>query len=126
MQLLDVGQERGERITAFDAVDVWSVLGAQGRGVTRIYTLYFEPGGRIGRHPTGRGQLFLVAEGSGWVEGEDGRRVPIRAGQAAYFARGEQHAKGSDAGMTAVMVQVEDLEPAAPEAAPRDSSGPPG
>jgi hypothetical protein len=33
----------------------------------------------------------------------------VDAGDVVYFERGEQHAKGSDAGMKALMVQVRDL-----------------
>ena len=33
----------------------------------------------------------------------------MHAGDVVVFQRGEQHAKGSDTGMTALMVQVRDL-----------------
>ena len=46
-----------------------------------------------------------------------GRGSSISGGQGASIARGEVHAKGSDTGMTAIMVQVADLV-AAPDAAP--------
>jgi quercetin dioxygenase-like cupin family protein len=47
--------------------------------------------------------------GRGWVREADGPKVEIDAGQAAYFERGIVHAKGSDHGLTALMVQVHDL-----------------
>jgi hypothetical protein len=67
----------------------------------------------IGEHPTGYGQFFLVIEGEGWVSGKDKRRKRLTVGQGAYFSRGEVHPKGSESGMTAIMVQVADLEPEA-------------
>ena len=85
-------------------------MGATGTGEARFHTLYFEPGGRIGSHPAGPSQLFMVVEGSGWVEGGDGARRDLRAGEAVLIESGEAHAKGSESGMTAVMLQVGTLE----------------
>jgi quercetin dioxygenase-like cupin family protein len=63
------------------------------------------PGGVIGRHPTRLWQLFLVVSGSGWVSGASGDRRTLRAGEAAVWSPGEEHASGSDDGLTAVVVQ---------------------
>jgi quercetin dioxygenase-like cupin family protein len=115
MRLLDLRSETAELITNFDSTGVFSVKGAMGSGTGHVYNLYFQPGGQIGRHPAGPAQLFLVVDGTGWVEGEDGIKEEIRSGEAAYFAPGETHAKGSNAGMTAVMIQLDQLEPTAPE-----------
>ena len=65
----------------------------------------------IGPHPTGFAQLFLVTSGSGWVAGADGRRRLLGAGEAAYFEKGEMHAKGSAVGMQVIMLQVDRLQP---------------
>jgi hypothetical protein len=64
--------------------------------------------------------LFLVVGGSGWVSGPDGEPRPLGVGRGVYIARGEMHAKGSDTGMTAIMVQLADLA-AAPVALARDT-----
>lgn len=114
MKRLDFSRDRTAPIETFESVGTSAVRLGTGEGETRVYCLRFDPGGRIGRHPTARAQLFLVVEGAGWVSGGDGRVEPLSAGQGAWFARGEMHAKGSDSGMTAIMVQVTDLEP--PEA----------
>ncbi|WNV75733.1 cupin domain-containing protein [Geodermatophilus sp. DSM 44513] len=63
------------------------------------------PGGVIGRHPTRWWLLFLVVEGAGWVSGPPGERRPLRAGEAALWAPGEEHASGSADGLVAVVVQ---------------------
>ena len=81
-----------------------------GSGDAHVYTVHFDPGGEIGRHEAGFDQLFIVIEGSGWASGGDGVRHPLETGEAARFQRGEVHAKGSDEGMTALMVQVTSLE----------------
>ncbi len=48
--------------------------------------------------------------GDGWAEGGDGTRISLSTGQGAYFERSEFHSKGSDTGMTVLMVQVSDFE----------------
>ena len=69
------------------------------------------PQGLLGRHPAGRPQLFLVVAGSGWVATGDGGRQPVRSGDAILWEPGEVHESGSEAGMTAVIVQLSALAP---------------
>ena len=113
VKIIDCSEERAEPIERFESVGASSVRLGDGHGEAHVYCIRFEPGGKIGQHPTGFGQLFLVVDGAGWVSGQDGVRVELAAGQGAYFPRGELHAKGSDVGMTAIMIQVRELEPAA-------------
>jgi quercetin dioxygenase-like cupin family protein len=110
--MIDFSKERAEPIEHFQSVGASSVGLGDGHGEAHIYCVRFEPGGEIGQHPTGFGQLFLVVAGTGWVSGQNGVRVELAVGQGAYFPRGELHAKGSDVGMTAIMIQVRELEPA--------------
>src|SRR5262249_28415339 len=84
---------------------------ADGSGEAHVHLLRIAAGGIIDRHEAGFGQLWIVVEGRGWVAGDDGQRRQVRAGDVAFFDRGEDHSKGSDSGMTVVMVQVYDLVP---------------
>lgn len=111
MKVVEFARDVAEPITRFESVAAAAITVGDGRGEAHVHVLHFEPGGRIGRHPTGFAQLLLVVTGRGWAEGEDGKRHELAAGQGAWFALGEHHAKGSDHGMTAVMIQVEELEP---------------
>ena len=82
-------------------------------GVTRsghVALISIGPGGLVGRHPAGSEQLFLVVSGSGWVSGSHGRRVAVRAGEAAVWSAGEEHESGSDKGMTVLVVEAEHLD----------------
>lgn len=92
----------------------------QAGGQGHVHCLYFQPGGRIGEHRTGFDQLFLVVSGTGWIAGSDGESHRLLTGQGAYLERGEIHSKGSDEGMTAIMVQAADLRSKAP---PQGASG---
>ena len=102
-------------MTRFESTGVSSVAVATGSGGGHIYHLHFEPGGSIGRHRAGPAQLFFIARGSGWVEGEDRVRREIQAGEAAYITAGESHAKGSEDGMSALMIQFDQMDIVAAE-----------
>lgn len=87
-----------------------SVHLGSGSGESHAYVLHFGAGGEIGEHETGFGQLFVVIDGAGWVvSGSD--RYDVEVGDAVFLPRGVMHAKGSESGMTAVMMQMYDLEP---------------
>jgi quercetin dioxygenase-like cupin family protein len=113
VKIVSFSADRADPIEHFESAGASSMRLGDGQGEAHVYCVRFDPGGKIGQHPTGFGQLFLVVEGAGWASGQDGVRVELTAGQGAYFARGELHAKGSDVGMTAIMIQIRELEPAA-------------
>ncbi|TLS38130.1 cupin [Pseudalkalibacillus caeni] len=65
----------------------------------------------VGEHDAVVNQLFLVVSGSGWVAGENGKRIPIEQGQAAFWIKGETHTSGSEEGMTVIVLEGEDIVP---------------
>ena len=98
-----------ETIVTHEAHGASAARLVHGGGDAHAYLLHFDAGGAIGRHVAGYGQLFVVVEGRGWVSGQDDVRTEVSAGDVVLFQRGEHHDKGSNTGMTAVMVQVRDL-----------------
>jgi quercetin dioxygenase-like cupin family protein len=113
MKILRFDAGLAERIgrRPYDVKLTSSIAVAEGAGEAHAYVLYFEPGGEIGAHEAGFGQLFFAASGDGWVAGGDGERLHLAQGQAAFIHRGEIHSKGSETGLTALMIQVRDLAP---------------
>lgn len=109
MHLLDFTPGHGTPITVYNSHGAVAIPLGEGRGEGHVYCVRVDPGGAIGPHEAGFGQLFLVVAGSGWVSGPDGVQRPLGVGRGAYIARGEVHAKGSDGGMTAIMVQLTEL-----------------
>ena len=112
MELLRLEAAMAAPITEYESKFARSVELAAGEGEAHAYAIFFEPGGEIGPLEAGFGQIFFAASGNGWVAGGDGVRVALPQGRAAFIRRGEIHAKGSEAGMTALMVQVRDLRQA--------------
>lgn len=111
MRIAELSAHASREITEFDSVAARSLPLAHGDGEAHAYLLHFDAGGRIGEHEAGFGQMLLVLEGAGWVAGADGEPRALGVGQAAFIERGERHAKGSETGMTALMVQVRELAP---------------
>ncbi len=113
MRVFEFSREQSQPVELFESVSASSVHLGDGAGEAHVYCLYFGPGGEVGEHRAGFGQLLLVIGGEGWAAGADGRRVALSAGQGVFFERGEVHAKGSETGMAAIMVQVAELAPRA-------------
>ncbi len=107
VRLIDFSADNSRRIELFESVSASSVDLADGSGESHSYALYFEPGGTIGKHEAGFDQLFLVVDGEGWVSDSNDNRLQLQKGQGAFFEKGEIHSKGSNSGMTVIMVQCE-------------------
>lgn len=69
------------------------------------------PGGRLGRHPATYPQILAVLEGAGEVSGPSGVDEPIEAGEAVFWQAGEEHETKSEAGLTALIIEGDGLEP---------------
>ena len=70
-----------------------------------------EPNGRIVRHPATVPQILAVLEGAGRVSGADGRFEPIAAGEAVFWAAGEEHETETEDGLTALVLEADGLQP---------------
>ena len=97
-------------VSDFGSNAVRSAAVAHGAGESHCYVLDVAPGGVIGPHEAGFGQLLTPLEGDGWVAGPDGTRQPLPHGAVAIIERGELHSKGSVSGMLALMIQLYELD----------------
>lgn len=86
MRIFLFGAETGNVITHFDSEHARLSRGVRTVGATVVGCLHLGPAGRLGRHPATLSQLLMVVAGDGWVEGGDGRRVPIRQRPSCDFA----------------------------------------
>lgn len=112
MRIFRFDAAAGRGIDQFDSLDVVMSPIQRGMGQFQLGCIRIGPGGRVGRHQAAGPQLFLVVSGEGWVSGEQRVRVPIAAGQAAFWSDGEWHESGSDAGMAALVLETDTLDPA--------------
>ena len=117
MLILQFASNTSQSVTEFASRAARAQKMGDGTGEAHAYLIRIDAGGVIGAHQAEFGQMFAPLEGSGWVAAADGVRRPIRPGQVSCIEAGETHSKGSEGGLTALMVQVrafafEDLHPA--------------
>lgn len=93
------------QVTGHGSVGLHATRIAQFTASARATCLSVAPGGVIGTHPAGSYQVLLIVAGTGWVAGNDGVQIAVTAGQAAYWAPGEVHTTGSEAGLTAIAIE---------------------
>lgn len=77
-----------------------------------INCAYLIPGGVIGYHQAVLPQLFLVVQGEGWVRSKTSDKTLLKSGQAAYWEREEWHESGSETGMTVIIIEGVNFDPA--------------
>ncbi|MFI7546858.1 cupin domain-containing protein [Actinoplanes sp. NPDC049599] len=105
MEILDFRQVAGRPVQAHGSAGVvaQAVLSGDGGAVT---VLHVDAGGEIGRHPAPVDQLLVVVAGQARVQGGDGTWAGIGAGQAVVWRAGEEHTTRTDAGLTALVVEI--------------------
>lgn len=77
-----------------------------------IHCAYIDANGCIGYHEASDSQLFLVVQGEGWVRSQSPDKTPIKAGQAAFWHKGEWHESGTETGMIAMIIEGANVDPA--------------
>jgi mannose-6-phosphate isomerase-like protein (cupin superfamily) len=116
------GRLRGVELVDFSATDAASIERFESRaarvnqlariaGAGAVAVIRLGDGGVVGRHPAVRTQLFVVVDGAGVVSGDDGVEVAIAPGQAVLWRAGEMHESRSETGMTAVVIETDDVRP---------------
>lgn len=103
----------GKVIDKFDSVNFIMSRIVRTSEPAHIGCMHIGENGVVGYHQAVVPQLFLVVQGEGWVRAEGTERIVIRAGQAAFWVTGEWHESGSDAGMVALVIESEELNPEA-------------
>lgn len=111
MKLFRFDQRVGRKVDRFESVHATISRIVRTPDSVHIGCMHLDAGGVVGYHPAVVAQLFLVVSGDGWVRGENDERVPISAGQAAFWIAGEGHESGTQSGMVALVIEGEGLEP---------------
>lgn len=87
----------------------WAPLSSSD-GACHVGFVRLEPGGRVGMHPAPVDQLFMVVDGTGWVEVPGREPVHVIEGDIAVWRAGEEHTSSSDTGMVALVIQAEAMQ----------------
>jgi len=104
-----VAFESAQAITRFDSRGATIGGVARCSGHVRVSFVELDPGGALGMHEAAGPQLFLVVEGTGRVRSGDDDPVAVAPGQGAYWEKGELHETVTDYGLTAIVVEADEL-----------------
>jgi quercetin dioxygenase-like cupin family protein len=110
MRLYTFAASAGRAIADFGSIGLTITPIMRTADAAQVVAMWLAPGGIVGRHPASGGQLFLVTQGDGWVEGGDGARRDIHAGQAAWWDDGEAHTAGTDSGLAVLVIEGDALD----------------
>ncbi|RDZ13366.1 cupin [Priestia megaterium] len=113
MKIYRFSKEKGKKVERYQSHLATYVKMTQTTKAATIGYMYIDGEGTVGHHPAPIPQLFIVVEGEGWVTGENQKRVSIKNGEAVLWEKGEWHTSGSEKGMTAIVIQSEELHPEA-------------
>lgn len=110
MEFYRFDKDVGKYITHFNSNFIMSRI-SKTEKITQIGCMHLGTNGIVGFHQAAIPQLLLVVNGEGWVRGEDDSRVSIKVGDAVYWGKGEGHETVTDTGMTAIVIESEELTP---------------
>ena len=110
MEILKFGKEIARKIGSYNSVSAFYSKLIRTEAPTNIGFIKIEQGGIVGYHKAPVSQLFLVVEGEGWIEGEDNIRITLKKGEGVFWAKGEGHTSGSETGLTALVLQSDELK----------------
>ncbi|WP_134685472.1 cupin domain-containing protein [Brevibacillus migulae] len=111
MKIFRFDAQSGKVIHQYDSINVVMSRIVRTAEGAHIGCMHIAAGGVVGYHQAGMPQLFLVVQGEGWVTDESRSKVPIKAGQAAYWTAGEWHESGTDTGMMAIIIESDHMDP---------------
>lgn len=112
MQIYQFKKEVGKKITKFDSNFVMSRI-MQTEKMTHIGCIHLEKDGVVGYHQAVVPQLLLVVEGEGFVRGETDDYIKVQSGEAVFWNLGEWHETKTDTGLTAIVIESEELDTSA-------------
>ena len=102
----------GRSIDNFGSVNFILSRIAQLTAQARVSCFHLGAKGKVGYHQAVTPQLFLVVQGEGWVRDKTSGRGPIKMGYAVFWDSGEWHESGTDAGMIAIVIESQVINPA--------------
>ncbi|NBI29637.1 cupin domain-containing protein [Chengkuizengella marina] len=113
MKMFSFDKEVGKEITAFDSKNITMSRILHSKETHHIGCMFIGSDGVVGHHQAVGAQLLLVVSGEGFVRGKEDVKTPIKAGQAAFWEPGEWHKTTSEKGMTAIIIEGENIDTSA-------------
>ncbi|RWZ58599.1 cupin [Halobacillus fulvus] len=109
MKVYHFSKQTGKKITKFDSDFVMSRITKTDKN-THIGWMYLEENGVIGYHQAVIPQLLLIVSGEGVVKGEEDTYINVKSGDAVYWEKDEWHETRTENGLTAIVIESEELD----------------
>lgn len=106
MRIIDASSVPEHDVQEFGSVGFH--VGVAGRSL-HVVVARLDAEGRIGRHPAVADQALVPITGMCSVSGADGGWHDLSPGEVALWVRGEEHETSTRAGVTALILEGEDL-----------------
>ncbi|WP_408009901.1 cupin [Pseudalkalibacillus sp. A8] len=110
MELFQFNKEVGKKITKFDSDFIMSRI-IQTEKPAHIGCMHLDKNGIIGHHQAVVPQILLILNGGGYVKGAEEEYLKVKSGDAVFWEKDEWHETKTDTGLTAIVIESEELEP---------------
>lgn len=114
MRVYNFTKEAGKTIEAFGSQQLYMSRILSGAESPHIGCMHLEARGLVGWHQAPVPQLFLVVSGEGWVRAGEEAEILVSAGTAVYWEKGEWHETRTEIGLTAIVIEADNLNIAMP------------
>lgn len=110
MQIFKFGQEVAHHITHYNSnFDMSRIVITE--KPAHVGCMYLAANGIVGLHQATSPQLLIVVSGQGWVRSDSQEGIKISTGDAVFWVTGEWHETKSDAGLMAIVIESDELDP---------------
>ncbi|GEN52757.1 cupin [Halobacillus faecis] len=109
MDIYSFKKETGKKIEKFQSDFIMSRITKTHKDA-HIGCMHLDKHGVIGYHQAVVPQLLLVVEGEGLVRGEKEGFTPVKSGDAVYWEKDEWHETKTETGLTAIVIESEELD----------------
>lgn len=110
MEFYRFDKEVGKRISKYNSDFIMSRI-IQTEKAAHIGCMHLEANGVIGYHQAVVPQIILIVAGEGHVRGEKNEYFQVEAGDAVFWKKDEWHETKTKNGLTAIVVESEELNP---------------
>ena len=111
MEFYTFGKESGKQIAKFQSDFIMSRILLTDKEIN-IGCMHLDENGIVGYHQAVVPQLLLVVSGQADVRNEEDTYFNIKPGDAVFWEKDEWHETKSETGLTAIVIQGNELNPA--------------
>ncbi|WP_405097082.1 cupin [Oceanobacillus sp. FSL H7-0719] len=111
MEFYKFSKDNGKKVSKFNSDFIMSHI-IQTNKPTNIGCMHLDENGIVGYHQAVVPQLLLILKGEGYVRNEQDEYFKVESGEAVFWGKDEWHETKTEVGLTAIVVESEELTPA--------------